>query len=40
MKKMYLKIDYEKKLLSKERRRIKKHKDGSTSRKFFMERKK
>lgn len=39
MKKMMLKLQYEKNLLTKDRRRIKKSKDGNY-RKFFMERKK
>lgn len=39
MKKMMLKLQHERNLLSKDRRRIKKQKDGSTFRKFFMERK-
>lgn len=39
MKKMMLKLQHERNLLSKDRRRIKKARDGSTYRKFFVERK-
>lgn len=38
--KLLLKIGYEKNLLGKERKMIKKNKNGSKVHKFFMERKK